>query len=151
MSQLISSKLISVQPLSAPSMGLYLDFKSGGATKKTKVKKSRYKTTKRGRPKMKIFKIKYKDTSGIVRSKLIKANSESEALTKIVNLAEHHYTIIEDGDTEPTPPGFLGTKKNQDDALEQWKTVTLGTIQQVYIPINITTTETIQSEGRSKR
>jgi hypothetical protein len=58
---------------------------------------------KKGRSKMRRFKIKYSTTSGGIKTRNIKATSEDKALSEITDMGQHHYTIIEGLDDEPAP------------------------------------------------
>jgi hypothetical protein len=86
---------VSVQPvqsLSAPSATLmYMDYTYGKAK------------SKKGRPSsMRRFKIKYTNTKGVIKTRNIKATSEERAMGEIIDMGQHHYTIVETLD-EPDP------------------------------------------------
>lgn len=44
---------------------------------------------------MMLFKIKYTNNKGIMKTRNIKATSESKAMSEITDLDKHHYTISE--------------------------------------------------------
>lgn len=114
------AQTISIQPLSAPSGTLfYMDYKYGD-TKPVLIGK------KCGRKcKMKIFKIKYTNNKGIIKTRSIKATSEQSAMSKIKDLSQHHYTIEESVDDEPG--GGLGTiPSGVEQAIKIWSNTIYG-------------------------
>ena len=51
---------------------------------------------------MKQYKIKYTSNKGVLKERNIKASSEQKAMSEILDMGEHHYTIAE-GLDESTP------------------------------------------------
>lgn len=92
----VSNKIISIQPLSAPS-GLFhfIDFN---------YEQKMEKKSRRRKSMMKRFKIKYTNTKGVVKTRNIKATSEEKAMSEIKDMSQHHYTIVESIEEEKDDP-----------------------------------------------
>jgi hypothetical protein len=108
----VSGQIVPVQPLSATLF--YMD---------TKVQSK----SKRGRPSsMQRFKIKYTNTKGVIKTRNIKATSESRAMSEIKDMAEHHYTITESLDDPQSLKDMLEKKREalkESVIYEKWKPI----------------------------